>query len=79
MKRTVKNVLLCILPGLMSALGSAQDTAARQAVPMADGLRASGKIYVVVAVLLTILAGIFLYLIMLDKKISRLEKQATGH
>jgi hypothetical protein len=42
---------------------------------MADGLRSEGKIYVVVAVLLTILAGLFIYLWRLDRKISRLEKQ----
>jgi multisubunit Na+/H+ antiporter MnhB subunit len=37
-------------------------------------LYSSGKIYVVVAVLVTILAGLILYLINLDRKISRLEK-----
>ena len=38
-------------------------------------LRANGKIFVVVIVLLIILAGLFLYLIRLDRKIGRLEKQ----
>jgi CcmD family protein len=42
---------------------------------MADGLRSSGKIYVVVAVLLTVLSGIFIYLFRLDRKISKLEKR----
>ena len=37
-------------------------------------LYSNGKIYVVVAVLVTILAGLILYLINLDRKISRLEK-----
>jgi len=44
-------------------------------VEMATGMRANGKIYVVVAVLLTILAGLLLYVIRLDRRISRLEKQ----
>lgn len=44
-------------------------------VEMADTMRQNGKIYVVVAVILTILAGIFLYLIRLDRKISKLEKE----
>ena len=44
-------------------------------VQMATGLRSSGKIYVVVAVLLTVLTGLILYVIKLDKKISRLEKE----
>lgn len=44
-------------------------------VEMADVFRSNGKIYVVVAVILTIFAGIIFYLIRLDKKISRLEKE----
>jgi len=42
---------------------------------MADTMRANGKIYVVVMVLATIFAGIFAYLIYMDRKISRLEKE----
>lgn len=34
-----------------------------------------GKIYVVVAVIVTIVIGIFIYLVNLDKKIKKLEKQ----
>ena len=44
-------------------------------VQMADTMRSNGKIYVVVAVILTILAGLVLYIVRLDKKISRLEKE----
>ena len=40
-----------------------------------DFMRSNGKIYVVVAVVITILFGMFLYLINLDRKISKLEKQ----
>jgi CcmD family protein len=36
---------------------------------------ADGKIFVVIAVLSTILAGIFIYLFLLDKKIRKLEKE----
>ncbi len=46
-------------------------------VEMADALRASGKIYVVVLVVTVILLGLILYLISLDKKVSRLEKQLS--
>lgn len=42
---------------------------------MADTMRSDGKIYVVVLVLATIFAGIFAYLIYLDRKISKLEKE----
>jgi amino acid transporter len=41
---------------------------------MADTMRSNGKIYVVIAVILTILGGLILYLVRLDRKISRLEK-----
>ena len=45
-----------------------------QDVKMADVMKENGKIYVVIAVMLTILAGLVLYLIRLDRKISKLEK-----
>ena len=47
---------------------------AQDNVQMADGMRSNGKIYVVVAVCLTILIGLFIYVFLLDKKISRFEK-----
>ncbi|HEY0039093.1 MAG TPA: CcmD family protein [Flavisolibacter sp.] len=43
-------------------------------VQMADGMRSNGKIYVVVAIIVTIFAGIILYLIRLDRKLTKLEK-----
>jgi CcmD family protein len=42
---------------------------------MADKMRSNGKIYVVVAVLVTIFIGLLLYLIRLDRKITKLEKE----
>ena len=45
---------------------------------MADTMRSNGKIYVVVVVLATIFAGIFAYLIMLDRKIGKLEKESKS-
>lgn len=50
-------------------------SAPQQNIEMADALRQDGKIYVVVAVLLTVLAGVLFYLIVLDRKVGRLEKQ----
>ena len=46
-----------------------------QKVEMADTMRSNGRIYVVVAVMLTILIGLVLYLVRLDRKISKLEKE----
>lgn len=44
-----------------------------------DFFRSTGKIYVVVAVLLIIFFGIILFLINLDRKISRLEKSQKNN
>jgi len=56
---------------LISSLASfAQDN-----VEMADTMRSNGKIYVVVAVCLTILIGLFIYVYRIDKKISRFENK----
>lgn len=49
-------------------------TAQEREVEMADIMHQNGKIYVVVAVILTIFAGIIIYLVRLDRKISKLEK-----
>lgn len=38
-------------------------------------MRGNGKIYVVVAVCLTIVIGLFIYVFTLDRKISKLEKE----
>lgn len=51
-------------------------TFSQNAPEMADTMRNNGKIYVVVAVCLIILAGLFAYLISIERKIRRLEKRA---
>ncbi len=40
-----------------------------------DIMRSNGKIYVVVAVCLTILLGLFFYVFSIDRKISKIEKE----
>ena len=47
---------------------------AQEEVEMADTMRSNGRIYVVVAVIITILAGLILYLVRIDRKISKLER-----
>jgi len=74
MHKKVRLWFFLVLFGLMRIIGRAQDSVAGKPVEMADRLRADGKIYVVVAVLLTIFIGIIAYVIRLDRKISRLEK-----
>ncbi len=51
-----------------------KDDYANQNIEMADTFRADGKIYVVVAVILTVLSGMFVYLFLLDAKITKIEK-----
>ena len=53
----------------------AQDSISNEKPQMADAMRSNGKIYVVVAVLLVILAGLFLYLFQTDRKLTRLEQK----
>ena len=44
-------------------------------VVMADGLRQDGKFWVVIAVVAVVTLGILLYLFLLDRRVSKLEKQ----
>ncbi len=60
---------------LLSILGTAFTAAAQPVTQMADTMRSNGRIYVVVAVLVTILLGLILYVFRLDRRISRLEKE----
>lgn len=66
----IKSKFLSLLIFLfLSAPAVAQDA------EMADGLRAEGKIYVVVVMILIVLIGLFAYLFLLDRKLNKMEKQ----
>jgi len=69
----MKNFFVIICSLLLSTSLFAQDTIAVK--ENVTGLRADGKIYVVIAVALTVLFGLIAYLVSLDRKISRIEKQ----
>jgi hypothetical protein len=62
-----KSMLLLFILGTINSFG--------QDAEMADTMRSEGKIYVVVAIILLILAGILAYLFTLDRKITVLEKK----
>jgi len=66
-KRTLS--LLLFIFSMVSA------ATAQEKVDMADAMRSNGKIYVVVTVLTVILIGLFIFLISIDRKVSKLEKQ----
>ena len=63
--------MLLVSNGLTSF---AQDSS----VQMADALRQEGKIYVVVACIFVIVGGLVLFLIRVDGKLSRLEKESRS-
>ena len=65
-----KKILTVLLLLLVTIVTNAQDTIK----PNGDFMRSNGRSYVVIAVMLTILTGLVLYLIRLDRKLSKLEK-----
>ncbi len=67
----MRKVSISIILLLLSLSAMAQENAPE----MADKFRTDGKIYVVVLVLATIFAGIIAYLVRLERKISKLEKE----
>ncbi|MEQ9262087.1 MAG: CcmD family protein [Owenweeksia sp.] len=66
----IKNQFLLLVTLLISYGLQAQGND----VEMADIMRSNGKIYVVVAVLAIVFIGIVIYLISIDRKLNKLEK-----
>jgi CcmD family protein len=62
-----------IIPFLVLLLTSL-NLFAQEEVQMADQMRADGKIWVVVAVIAIVFIGIITYLVLLDRKINKIEK-----
>jgi hypothetical protein len=77
----MKNLFLIILLAISFSLNAQEKTKivtsdySNNQVEMADGLRQEGKIYVLTGIILIILGGTITYLISIDKKVGRLEKQ----
>ncbi|MEY3576786.1 MAG: hypothetical protein RL394_368 [Bacteroidota bacterium] len=69
----MKNKLIAFILSMGVFGAKAQEVSNNES--MASVMRSNGKIYVVVAVVLTILFGLIAYLIRLDRKISKLEKE----
>jgi hypothetical protein len=65
-----KSILATWLAALLGVNSQAQPV-----VEMADTMRQQGKIYVVVAVMATVFAGLALYLWRLDRRVSKMEKK----
>ena len=80
----MKKLLAIIILSVFSHLAMSQDQYEitsddyqNSEVEMADTFRKEGKIYVVVGVTLIILAGLFSYTVMTERKISRLERMVN--
>ncbi len=71
----LKKSSLLLVATFFCLVATAQD----DAVDMADTMRSNGKIYVVVAVCLLILIGLFLYVLSVDRKVSKLEKELKSN
>jgi CcmD family protein len=71
---TVMKRLLFILPAILLSITAFTQDPTGNRVGMADQMRGNGRIYVVVAVMITILTGLILYIVRLDRKISKWEK-----
>jgi hypothetical protein len=70
--KMLRRLTLLLLTTLISLAVAAQDKNPNAA----DTMRSNGRIYVVVAVVLTILAGLLLYVYRLDRKITKLERES---
>ncbi|HEY0896857.1 MAG TPA: CcmD family protein [Sphingobacteriaceae bacterium] len=68
--KAVLSAILCLFLMVTGAY-------AQESVEMADTLRSSGKIYVVVAVIALIFLGMVLFLFSLDRRIKKIEQ--TNH
>jgi ABC-type amino acid transport system permease subunit len=60
---------------LQVSLGTSSGPSETSGVEMADMMRSNGKIYVVLAVVLLIQAGLFVFLWNLDRRLSRWESK----
>jgi uncharacterized membrane protein len=72
MKKYLKSFLIVLFALGCFVTTQAQDVAANANI---DVMRSNGKIYVVMAVVATIVTGLFLYVYSIDKKISKLENK----
>jgi hypothetical protein len=71
----LKSIVLTIALNIFQVYVFAQDTTNVKTEDPTDFMRSEGKLYVVMAVVVVILVGLFIYLINLDKKIKVLEKK----
>lgn len=69
----IKRIAFAILLGLMQLAAFAQDASTNEASN--DLMRSNGKIFLVMTIVVVLIIGLLLYLISIDRKISKLEKK----
>ncbi len=74
MRRSAISTIMKKFISFLILLFSSFNLFAQEEVAMADQMRADGKIWVVVGVIAIVFVGIITYLVLLDRKISKIEK-----
>ena len=73
MKQKIRTILYFFILALSTIVVKAQEGTAK--TDFGETMRSNGRIYVVIAVILTILIGLILYVVRLDRKMSKMEKE----
>ncbi len=66
---------MCLFCSLSLSAQESYQGAEQTKVEMADEFRAQGKIYVVIAVVSTVLLGLIVYAVNIDRRLAKLEKE----
>jgi uncharacterized membrane protein YdjX (TVP38/TMEM64 family) len=69
----IKRIAIALLLGLIHYAGFAQDLTTNEASN--DLMRSNGKIFLVMTIVIVLITGLLVYLITIDRKISKLEKK----
>ena len=77
MKKVLTIVLLCFSLSLAAQdkIEITEKDYTNTEVPMADVMRSNGKIYVVVGVVMVIFAGMIIFMVNTERKVSKLEQE----
>lgn len=73
--KKLRTILSLLLLTLLTMPAIAQDNISKF-TGFGETMRSNGRIYVVVAVILTILLGVVLYLVRIERKIKKLEEKS---
>lgn len=71
----LKYILTCILALFVSLVTIAQEQVNTNTISVQE--RTQQSIYIVMAVVITIVVGLFIYLFNIDRKVSKLEKESS--